>query len=207
MRLTVPIIIIIFCVIFKLIVNRKPKRDPDAEFIELERKANLTPRKDISNLPYIVVPVGSLPLDLPIDKEEVRERQEIIRSMAEKKVLNLTGKTNTELKLEYGAPNINILSAADSNYTRLVQAISYLASDYYNAGYKNEAKALLEYGISIKTDSKKNYLLLASIYNKSNESEKISGLISCAESIDSLLKDNIIQALKEIDSIPSDIDN
>ncbi|MBR1914407.1 MAG: hypothetical protein IJ827_06250, partial [Lachnospiraceae bacterium] len=129
MRFTVPIIIIAFSIIFKLIVNREPKNDPDAEFLELERKANLTPRKDISGLPYIKVPVESLPLDVPIEREETKERQDIIRSMQDKQILNLTGRTNTELKLEYGAPNINILSAADSNYTRLVQTISYLASD------------------------------------------------------------------------------
>ena len=51
MRFTVPIIIIAFCIIFKMIVNRDPKSDPDEEFLERERKANLTPRKDISHLP------------------------------------------------------------------------------------------------------------------------------------------------------------
>jgi tetratricopeptide (TPR) repeat protein len=198
MRFTVPIIIIAFCIIFKMIVNRNPKSDPDAEFLELERKANLTPRKDISHLPYIQVPVDSLPLDLPTDKEEVLERQDIIRSMADKKVLNLTGRTNTDLKLEYGAPNINILSAADNNYTRLVQAIAYLASDYIDSGHKEEAIQLLEYGISIGTDSKKNYLTLASLYKEQGQESKIQDLITSAESVDSLLKDSIIASLQEL---------
>ncbi len=198
MRFTTPIIIIAFCVIFKLIISRKPKRDPDAEFLELERKANLTPRKDISGLPYIKVPVNSLPLKLPIDKEEVKERQNIIMSMENKEILNLTGKTNTELKLEYGAPNINRLSSADSNYTRLVQAIAYLASDYIDAGYKDEAKALLEYGIDIGTDSEKNYVTLASIYRDEGRYDKIDELITSANNINSLLKDNIITKLMEL---------
>ncbi len=200
MHFTVPIIIIAFSIIFKLIVNREPKNDPDAEFLELERKANLTPRKDISGLPYIKVPVESLPLDVPIEREETKERQDIIRSMQDKQILNLTGRTNTELKLEYGAPNINILSAADSNYTRLVQTISYLASDYADAGYKKEAQTLLEYGISIGTDSKKTYLLLASIYKENGDLDKISDLIASAENTESLLKDSIIHSLKELRS-------
>ena len=181
-----------------MIVNRNPKSDPDAEFLELERKANLTPRKDISHLPYIKVPVDSLPLDLPTDKEEVLERQDIIRSMADKKVLNLTGRTNTDLKLEYGAPNINILSAADNNYTRLVQAIAYLASDYIDSGHKEEAIQLLEYGISIGTDSKKNYLTLASLYKEQGQESRIRDLIVSAENINSLLKDSIIASLQEL---------
>lgn len=198
MRFTVPIIIIAFCIIFKMIVNRDPKSDPDEEFLERERKANLTPRKDISHLPYITVPADSLPLDVPTDKEEVRERQDTIRSMAEKKVLNLTGRTNTELKLEYGAPNINILSAADNNYTRLVQAIAYLASDYLASGHEEEALQLLEYGISIGADSKKNYLMLADLYKAHGREDKIRDLIASAEDLDSLLKDSIISSLKDM---------
>ncbi|MBQ9606695.1 MAG: hypothetical protein IJV16_05910 [Lachnospiraceae bacterium] len=196
MHFTVPIIIIAFSVVFKMIVNRKPKNDPDAEFMERERQANLTPRKDISGLPYIKVPVSELPLDVPTDSEETKERQDIIRSMSDKQILNLTGITNTDLKLEYGAPNINILSAADGNYTKLVQAIAYLSADYMNSQHLVEARKLLEYGISIVTDSKKNYLMLASIYKEEGQPEKISGLIESAKSIDSLLKDSIISSLE-----------
>ena len=196
MHFTVPIIIIAFCVVFKIIVNRKPKSDPDAEFLELERQANLTPRKDISHLPYIKVPVSDLPLDVPTDSEETRERQETIRSMADKQILNLTGMTNTELKLEYGAPNINILSSADANYTKLVQAISYLAADYMDHQHITEARELLEYGVSIGTDSKRTYIMLATIYKEEGLSEKISGLIGSARNINSLLKDNIISSLE-----------
>ena len=198
MRFTVPIIIIAFCVVFKTVVNRNPKYDPNAEFLELERKANLTPRKDISNLPYIKVPVSDLPLDVPTDREETRERQDIIRSMEDKQVLNLTGMTNTRLKLEYGAPNINILSAADANYTRLVQAITYLAGDYMDSQHITEARELLEYGISIGTDSKKTYLMLAGIYKEEGHPEKINDLIDSAHNIDSLLKGSIIISLKKM---------
>lgn len=196
MRSPVPIIIIVFCIVFKLIVNRKPKTDPDAEFLELERKANLTPRKDISNLPYIKVPAGTLPLDVPTEREEIRELQDIIRSMAEKKVLNLTGRTNTELKLLYGAPNINILSAADSNYTKLVQAIASLAGDYMDTRHTEEAKELLEYGVSIGTDSKRNYMMLAAIYKDEGHPEKIPALMESAREMDSLLKESILTSLE-----------
>ena len=198
MHFTVPIIIIAFCVVFKMVVNRNPKNDPDVEFLERERRANLTPRKDISGLPYIKVPVSELPLDVPTDREETKEYQETIRSMSDKQVLNLTGLTNTELKLEYGAPNINILSAADLNYTKLVQAISALSADYMDHQHITEARQLLEYGISIGTDSKRSYLMLASIYKEEGQPEKIRGLIDSASAIDSLLKDSIISSLENM---------
>lgn len=198
MRFTVPIIIITFCVLFKSIVNRKPKSDPDAEFLERERQANLTPKKDISGLPYIKVPAEELPLDVPTTSDETKERQETIRSMTEKKVLNLTGQTNTDLKIRYGAANLNILSAADGNYTKLVQAISYLAGDYMDNQHIEEAKTLLEYGISIGTDSKRNYLMLASIYKEEGRADKINDLIDSALHIDSLLRDSIVSSLKNL---------
>ena len=200
MHFTVPIIIIAFCVVFKMIVDRKPKSDPGADFLALERKANLTPRKDISGLPYIRVPASELPLDVPTDREEVQEYQETIKGMSDKQVLNLTGLTNTELKLEYGAPNINILSAADANYTRLVQAISYLAADYIDHQHITEARQLLEYGVSIGTDSKRTYLMLASIYKEEGHSEKIQDLIESANKIESLLRESIITSLTKMSS-------
>ncbi len=200
MRFTVPIIIIVFSVVFKTVVNRKPKNDPDALFMERERLANLTPKKDISGLPYIKVPVSELPLDVPTESEETKERQDIIRSMADKQVLNLTGITNTDLKLEYGAPNINILSAADGNYTRLIQSITYLSEDYINSRHLSEARRLLEYGISIGTDSRRSYLMLASIYKEEGTPEKIAPLIESAKKIDSLLRESIISSLEEASS-------
>lgn len=198
MRFTVPIIIITFCIVFKLIVNRDPKSDPDAEFLERERQSNLIPRKDISELPYIHVPVSELPLDVPTTSEETKERQETIRSMADKKVLNLTGMTNTDLKMEYGTANLNTLSAADGNFTKLVQALSYLAGDYMDNQHIPEAKTLLEYGVSIGTDSKRNYLMLASIYKEEGCPEKIDSLIDSAGQINSLLKDSIVNSLEKL---------
>ena len=117
--------------------------------------------------------------------------------MSEKKILNFTGISNTDLKLEYGAPNISFLSSCDMNYTRLVQSIAMLAEDYLKAGYEQEAKALLEYGISIGTDVKKNYTLLASLYEKNGEAEKISGLADTADDLNSLSRSAILSSLEQ----------
>ncbi len=195
-----PVLIIIVAValIFKIYMNKSSKNyDPDREFFERERQADLTPRKSIEDLPYIIVNPDELPLTLPIERPEAVERQETIRNMADKKVLNFTGRSNTDLKLEYGAPNIGFLMTCDMNYTRLVQSIAYLAEDYLNAGYEAEAKELLEYGISINTDVKKNYMLLASLYAKSGELSRITGLLEKAGSLRSLSKNGIIRSLQE----------
>ncbi len=195
------IIIVVVALFFKVFMNRSMKNyNPNAEFLENERKANMTPRKPVEDLPYIVLDPDSLPLDLATDSEETKEHQYNIRSLAEKKILNFTGISNTELKLQYGAPNIYFLTSCDMNYTRLVQNIARLAEDYIKEGHREEAKTLLEYGISIGTDVKKNYTLLADIYVKEGSISKISGLTDTARSLNSLSKNGIITALEKIES-------
>ncbi|MBO4374158.1 MAG: hypothetical protein J5829_03530 [Lachnospiraceae bacterium] len=190
------IIIVVVGLFFKVFMNRSIKKyNPNEEFLELERKADLTPKKNIDDLPYIDVSSKELPLDIPTDNEETKEHQYNIRTLEGKKILNFTGISNTELKLAYGAANIHFLQSCDLNFTRLAQNISRLAEDYLNEGHEQEARQLLEFGIRIGTDVKKNYTLLADIYQKSGESEKISGLKDTARDINSLSKDGILKAL------------
>ena len=191
------IIIVVVALFFKVFMSRSMKKyDPNAEFLALEKKADSTPKKNIDDLPYINVSSAELPLDVPTENEETKERQYNIRSLEGKKILNFTGVSNTELKLAYGAPNIYFLQSCDMNYTRLVQNLSRLAEDYLNEGHETEARVLLEFGISIGSDVKKNYTLLADIYQKSGETEKISGLKETARNINSLSKDGILKALE-----------
>ncbi|MBR5376424.1 MAG: hypothetical protein IK139_04020 [Lachnospiraceae bacterium] len=171
------------------------KYNPNAEFLELEKKADTTPTKDIGDLPYIFVKPDELPLDVPTENAETKEHQYNICCLEGKKILNFTGISNTELKLRYGAGNIHFLQSCDMNYTRLVQNISRLGEDYLKEGHEEEARKILEYGISVGTDVKKNYTLLADIYNKNGEYEKISGLKETARNINSLSKNGILRAL------------
>ncbi len=190
------IIIVVVALFFKVFMSRSMKKyDPNAEFLELEKKADSTPTKNIDDLPYINVHPDELPLDIPTENEETKEHQYNIRSLEGKKILNFTGVSNTELKLRYGAGNIYHLQSCDMNYTRLVQNISRLGEDYLREGHEEEARQILEYGISIGTDVKKNYTLLADIYNKNGEFEKISGLTESARNINSLSKNGILSAL------------
>ena len=191
------IIIVVVALIFKIFMSRSSKNyDPNRDFWEKERRADLTPAKSLDDMSYINVPVEELPLDITTDSPEISEMQENIRVLADKKILNFTGISNTDLKLTYGAANINFLITCDMNYTRLVQNIARLAEAYLNLGLKSEARQLFEYGISIGTDDKKNYLLLADIYTDSGESSKISGLLETARTLNSLSKDSIISALE-----------
>lgn len=163
-------------------------------FWDKERKANLTRKKDISELDYITIPINQLPFP-ELQDEEITEVQKRLQKLSTEKIVNFTGITNTELKLQYGAPNIELLMAFDKNYLELVRTLYRYAKLLYEQGYKEEATAILEYGISIKTDVSANYTLLASIYKEKNDTKRIDFIISQAELLNSLTKKSLLNSL------------
>lgn len=199
MKFPVFITILVLGVIFKIFMSRSNhSANPDQQFLDREAEADRTPRKSVEDLPYIKVDPLSLPLEVPTDRAETIERQNAIKLMSGKKILNLTGRSNTDLKLEYGAPNISFLSSCDNNYTRLVMNLSRLAEDYIKEGHISEARTLLEYGIDIGTDVKKNYTSLAAFYREENARQKIEALKNKASELNSLSKNTILKSLDDI---------
>lgn len=196
MKLPIFTTFVLFALVVRLIAKRNTKSFAEAnnEFWEHEREANSVRRKPIDDLPYITIP-DRLPIHCLSDEASV-EYARVLQELSEKKILNLTGFTNTELKFKYGAPNITFLTECDLNYTILVRTIAFLAEKYLAEGLKKEAKTLLEYGISVGSDVRKNYELLASIYAEKGEYAKIQGLIDQAGTLNSLSKEPIIRSLE-----------
>lgn len=167
------------------------------QFWEREHQANLTRKKDISNLDYIHVPVNTLPFP-ETDSEEIGDIQKHILNLASGKIVNFTGKSNTDLKLEYGAPNINILMEYDKNYLELVRSLYRYGKLLYDKQLTDEAASVLEYALSIKTDISANYTLLATIYKEKNNTEGINSVISAAEELTSMTKKALLSNLMAI---------
>ena len=117
-----PFFTIIF-VLFLIFIGfrfKKTNADQDTineKFWEREREANATRRKDISNLNYITIPEDLFPFNLNTDVENS------LSALKGKKMLNLTGKTNTDIKLEYGMQNLEELSQYDDNFTEFVRLV------------------------------------------------------------------------------------
>ena len=120
----------------------KIEQKKNEAFWEKERQANNTRKQDISDLPYIDLAKAALPYDTDESDIEIRAAREGIKKMADAKILKLTGISNTDLKLAYGAANLNFLSACDENYSRLVRLLNKWGRLLFEKG-KNE-KALKE---------------------------------------------------------------
>ena len=178
--------------------NRKDETNRNA-FWEKERLANSTRRKPLDDLAYIIIPFEKLPTELYAEEEPVKEYLQILHSISESPIVNLTGISNTDLKLQYGAPNIDLLTKYDQNYTMLARTLQQWASFLYEKGDTGQAREVLEFAISTGTDISNTYRLLCQIYKEENTPDKIKSLYPAAESLNSLMKPSILRILHEAD--------
>lgn len=169
------------------------------DFWERESAANLTRRVPPDTLPYIQIPVETFPIGLHKDSL-LMEYEASLLSLKDKKILNLTGKTVTDLKAAYGPANLSLLDECDMNYTELVKTIAGYGSRLHELNLDDECITVLEFGIDILTDISLNYKLLAMLYLQRNEAGKIAHLKDTAGSLDSLRKNNILKMLDELSS-------
>ena len=164
----------------------------DQRFWERERQANTIRKKDISNLDYITIPEDLFPMNLATDTENS------LAALRGKKMLNLTGKTNTDLKLLYGVSNLEELSEYDDNFTLFVRLVPDYANQLQNDGQIEQARRLLEFAVEKQADSKNIFTQLAQLYAAAGEGDKIQSLITAASELESLSKLPIISSLQDI---------
>lgn len=124
------------------------------------------------------------------------ECKEILHSLSTQKIVNLTGYTNTDLKLSYGTANITCLTEYDQNYTLLVSTLQKWAEALYRGGAKKECRQVLEYAVSIGTDVSHTYFLLADLYDEEGESDLKCSLIEKASGLSSLSSKVIVRTLQ-----------
>lgn len=173
----------------------KQKKAEEA-YWDKERKANFVRKKSLDDLAYITIPDSILSMS-PINiTPAIESYLQDLRALSKVPIVNLTGISNTDLKLTYGTANITILSDYDFHYTNLVTVLQKLAQNLADAEEIALAIEVLEFAVSTGTDVSKTYYLLASLYQKTNTPEKIDFLIQRAESIHSIMKDSIVHNLK-----------
>ena len=194
--------VLIFSAMIFLYIKRSTRKTgaaSQADFWERERAANSTRRQPLDDLDYITIPLDEMPMSLLEDVPKADDYKQIIRSLSELPIVNFTGLSNTELKLRYGAPNIDLLSHYDQNYTLLVRTLQQWAQLLYDAGYIDEARHMLEFSVSTGTDVSGTYRLLCQIYQEQHTPEKIGNLYPIVEMLNSAMQKTIVRILRESD--------
>ena len=183
------------------------------DFWDRERAANAVRKKDISNLPYVEIPpeIISLAKDYAATSDDYANKDSYLNtleSLAGKKILNLNGKSNTDIKLEYGTANITVLSDADNNYTELISVLSRLGASFYDSGEFEKARKILEFSVDAESDVVKSYSILMDIYRNTlpaaNADTAIETLHEKAEKLTGFRKDAVLALFKPADETETD---
>ena len=151
-------------------------------FFEKERLANQVRKKDISQLNYITIPFEKIPPSINTQLEKD------FFSFAEKTMVNFNGISNTDLKLQYGTANLNLLSEYDANYMDFIALLPKYAEELVSAGHTATAQMLLEFAIDTNADSRKIYAQLIAIYQETNQPEKLEYLMQASNSLPEMTK-------------------
>lgn len=199
MNLAVLASLIALFLLISINVRRQGKeyKKREQEFWNREKRANSVRRKSLDGLPYIRIPLEAFPTHLMNENPDVLECIDILESLTSRKIVNLTGWSNTDLKLEYGTSNIDVLTEYDQNYTVLARTLQKWAELLTEAGYAKEAVNLLEFAVSTSTDISRTYYLLAEYYASQNRFNEIDRLRETAKNLRSANRDVIVRHLQE----------
>ena len=211
MKLLLPyfiIIIIIIQIFLKRGKSNQKKRFQD--FLDRESRANATRKQDISGLDYLTIS-DELPntetseelANLSNEVKSIKKYLDEIEGLKDKKILNLSGISNTDLKLEFGVANLTTLSEYDDNFSTLSRALARLGHELIHYGDFKDAIVFLEYDVQIGSDIKSVYEDLANFYHNNGFTEELELLKQYARDLDCI---NTPIILNYIDSLSNSTD-
>ena len=199
---------ILLCIVMNLHMRRTSRKteEQEASFWEIELQSNNVRKKSLENLEYIHIPFDLLPFGTAGDDKTLQDAENELTALKDEKIVNLTGISNTDLKLEYGTANITPLTQYDQNYTALVCSLQKWGQALYDLGRFEDAAKVLEFAVKTRSDITATYRLLIDLYKTKlglNEEEiqrKLDGLVPIAKNLNSLSRQTILKLLQPAES-------
>ena len=194
---------ILLCIVSAIGMRRTSRKfeEKENDFWEKEREANNVRKKSLDTLEYIHIPYDLLPFGTAEENPTLAAAEDELMALKDEKIVNFTGITNTDLKLEYGTANITALTQFDQNYTALVVSLQKWGDALYNAGRFEDACQVLEFAVKTRTDISATYRLLIDMYktklgfNEATIKSKLEGLLPIAKNLNALSRNQILNML------------
>ncbi len=199
------ILLIIFFNLRSRRVSRKVE-EQEQDFWAKESASNSVRKKSLDSLEYVHIPFDLLPFGTAGDNTILQKAEDDLTALKDEKIVNLTGISNTDLKLEYGTANITPLTQYDQNYTALVCALQSWGQELYNQGRFEDAEKVLEFSVKTRSDITATYRLLIDLYktklgySESEINKKLEGLVPIAKNLNSLSRITILKLLEPADT-------
>ena len=196
---------ILLCIVVNLLMRRTSRKteEKEASFWEKELESNNVRKKSLENLEYIHIPFDLLPFGTAGDDPSLQSAEDELTALKDEKIVNLTGISNTDLKLEYGTANITPLSQYDQNYTALVCSLQKWGQALYDLGRFEDAAKVLEFAVKTRSDITSTYRVLIDLYktklglNEDEIKKKLDALIPIAKNLNSLSRQTILKMLPQ----------
>ena len=205
-------IVLAFCIFLAIryrMAGRKYQEESD-RFWRREQEANLSVRRDVDfdKLPYLTVPLSRFPSDPEIlEDEEYTKLIGQLQELSKKRMMNLSDKTNTDLKLDYGRNHLDEMQKVGENYDTLTVLLVSIAKRLMELQRYEDAITVLEYGVSTGTDVSSNYTLLGDCYMNAGRSHKIRELMETVEGTNMIMKTSILTHLKQLLPEEGEVEN
>ena len=183
------------------------KKEQDAEeFFEKERKSNFVKKKPLDSLNYVKVPDKfyeysySKLIKANEHPEAIEKAVDQLMKLKDAKMVNFLGKTNTDLKLDYGTGNLEILMEYDQNFTSLITCLEEIGEAALTVD-KAYAKEVLEFSINIGSDISSTYKNLLNIYIEESSEDMLAAkkekLIFMAKALNSPMGPSIVRYIEQ----------
>lgn len=179
----------------------KKQEQNSKAFWQREEEANHARNKDISNLPLFQPEEGRIPLS-PTGDENITYYQEKVRSSLKLPMMNLSGFSNTDLKLAYGVGNFKTLSDYDENFNVFLMNMSNLGAAFSEAERYADAITVFQLCIEYGSDKSTDYRSLAGLYQITGTPAQIDKLIEQVQQSELPRKSTIVESLSEIRNNP-----
>ena len=108
------------------------------DFWRREHEADFSRNKDISELDYISIDRELLPFSEHTNDAELLQIQQDVNKTLSKKMINLSGMTNTDIKETYGRGNFEVLAVYDQNYLKFLSLLNKWGTYLLERGFINE---------------------------------------------------------------------
>ena len=196
--------VVTFVVVVRVLIKKNDNGYDKAvdNFLDKEEKANKT-NKDFDELNlHFVSPAKNLPFKeyetIPQYKNLIKKQNFVKRKIKLDIIKIPSNLTNTELKEMYGANNFKKISILEEHYNSYVRGLYEWALELYNVNNIYDCKQVLLEAIRLEANISDVYCLLAKIYKKENDKQKLINLRDSVYNINLSLKESTIKKIDEI---------
>lgn len=156
--------------------GKKHKKTVD-DFWETEHKANQAAKQNIPDEMFYTPDISGLPFkEYEVNEENkklIRLQNDVINK-SNKKMLQFEEKlSNTELKFQYGAANIQNIVIYEQNYENFIRALNSWSKELLMLEQIDASEKISEYTLSLRPLIFDTYAILIDIYIEKSDKNKL----------------------------------